>query len=80
MNKSSVYFDVQELYYLPQYLPVYNKLRASQAFDCTFIFHKGKFNSVIKKIINDKQLQSLWVENKDEAVNTYLKEKPDWIF
>ena len=80
MNKSSVYFDVQELYYLPQYLPVYNKLRASQAFDCTFIFHKGKFNSVIKKIINDKQLQSLWVENKDEALDIYLKEKPDWIF
>ena len=80
MNKYTIYFDVQELYYLPQYLPVYQQLQVSEFFNCKFVFHRGKFDEVIEKIIENKKLPFSWVENKEDALNTYLEEKPNWIF
>ena len=38
-NKNiSILFDVQELYYLPQYLPVHHELLKRDKGDTTFIF------------------------------------------
>ena len=55
MNKKlTIFFDVQELYYLPQYLPVYKQLQKENVFESKFIFHHGKFDDVIKKIIEDE--------------------------
>ena len=34
----SVFFDVQELYYLPQYLPVHHELLKRDKGDTIFIF------------------------------------------
>ena len=57
MNKKlTIFFDVQELYYLPQYLPVYKQLQKEDVFESKFIFHHGKFDDVIKKIIEDESL------------------------
>ena len=61
MNKrQTIFFDVQELYYLPQYLPVYKELQKENVFDSKFIFHHGKFDDLIKKIIKDKCLPANW--------------------
>ena len=39
-NKTiSILFDVQQLYYLPQYLPVYHELLKQDAGDATFVFY-----------------------------------------
>ena len=79
-KRQTIFFDVQELYYLPQYLPVYKELQKENVFDSKFIFHHGKFDDVINKIIADESLPSTWVQNKKYALKFYLSEKPDWIF
>ena len=50
-KKLIIFFDVQELYYLPQYLPVYKQLQKENVFESKFIFHHGKFDDVIKKLL-----------------------------
>ena len=81
MNKKlTIFFDVQELYYLPQYLPVFKQLQKETIFESKFIFHHGKFDDVINKIITDECLPATWVQDKNYALKFYLSEKPDWIF
>lgn len=81
MNKKlTIFFDVQELYYLPQYLPVFKQLQKDTIFKSKFIFHHGKFDDVINKIIADECLPATWVQDKNYALKFYLSEKPDWIF
>jgi len=80
INKPTIFFDVQELYYLPQYLPVYKQLQKESIFESKFIFHHGKFDDVIKKIIEMESLPNSWVEDKSHALKFYLTEKPHWIF
>lgn len=79
-KKLKIFFDVQELYYLPQYLPIYKQMLKENVFESKFIFHNGKFDDVIKKIIKDECLPAIWVENKNHALKFYLTEKPHWIF
>ena len=80
INKPTIFFDVQELYYLPQYLPVYKQLQKESIFESKFIFHHGKFDNVIKKIIEIESLPNSWVQDKSHALKFYLTEKPNWIF
>ena len=81
MNKRlTIFFDVQELYYLPQYLPVYKQLQSKNIFESKFIFHHGKFDDVIKKIIKEENLPHAWIQDKSHALKLYLTEKPDWLF
>ena len=64
MNKKlTIFFDVQELYYLPQYLPVFKQLQKDNIFESKFIFHNGKFDDVINKIIADECLPATWVKD-----------------
>ena len=79
-KRQTIFFDVQELYYLPQYLPVYKELQKENVFDSKFIFHHGKFDDLIKKIIKDECLPANWVQDKNHALKFYLTEKPNWIF
>ena len=79
-KRQTIFFDVQELYYLPQYLPVFKQLQKDAIFESKFIFHHGKFDDVISKIIVDECLPATWVQDKNYALKFYLSEKPDWIF
>ena len=79
-KKQTIFFDVQELYYLPQYLPVYKELQKENIFETKFIFHHGKFDDIVKKIIKEECLPTIWVQNKSHALKFYLTEKPNWIF
>ncbi|MEW6998880.1 CDP-glycerol glycerophosphotransferase family protein [Colwelliaceae bacterium BS250] len=74
-----IIFDVLHLYYLPQYLPVYEELR-KQGAHCSFVFYPSIHDDVIKKIIIDEQLDSIWVTNEEEACSYYLEQGADWIF
>jgi CDP-glycerol glycerophosphotransferase (TagB/SpsB family) len=73
-------FDVLHLYYLPQYIPVYHKLLASQSGQATFVFYHGIHDDTIQKIIEQENLTHIWVKNEEQAMQFYLAEKPDWIF
>ena len=74
-----VIFDVLHLYYLPQYLPVYKEL-CKQGASCSFVFYPSIHDDIIKKIIVDEQLDSIWVNDDEEACAHYLKQHADWIF
>ena len=70
--KHTIFFDVQELYYLPQYLPVFKELKKHHNCAITFIFHQNKFEGIVKNIILKEQLPHHWVNNKNEALQFYL--------
>jgi hypothetical protein len=74
-----VFFDVQHLYYLPQYLPVYNEL-TKIGIDCEFILHRQThLNDVLDTYVKTHKLSCFWANDKTEAHNIYLTEKPEWI-
>ena len=51
-NKTiSTLFDVQQLYYLPQYLPVYHELLKQNVGDATFVFYHSIHDETINHII-----------------------------
>lgn len=79
-NVMNVFFDVQELYYLPQYLPVHHELVKRGKIKTTFIIYKGKFNPILEKIIEQENLNHIWVNNQSEANQFYQTKKSDWIF
>ncbi len=74
-----VYFDIQHLYYVPQYLPVKDELVA-QGIECHFILYKQKLlNDVLLKYVNDNELSFQCVESSDQARELYIEHQPDWI-
>lgn len=80
-NKEMViYFDVKELYYLPQYLPVFHQLIDRGYQKIVFVFHHGKFDQQVQEIIEANDLISKWVQNDTEARDLYIHYKPNWIF
>ncbi len=80
-NKTiSISFDVQQLYYLPQYLPVYHRLLKQNAGHATFVFYHGIHDAIIENIIQSENLNYIWVKDKAEANEYYKNQKADWIF
>lgn len=74
-----VLFDVQHLYYLPQYLPVYEEL-SKMGVQCEFILHQqNSLNDTLIKYTKEYQLVCYWVNNKEQAKEFFLKIKPEWI-
>ena len=80
-NKAlSVLFDVQQLYYLPQYLPVYHELLKQNAGQAKFVFYHSIHDKTINNIIKKENLDYIWVKNKSEANAYYKNQMADWIF
>ena len=79
-NNISILFDVQELYYLPQYLPVYHEFLKRNKGNATFVFHHGKFDKIIESIIKSENLNHTWVHSNVQANEFYQNQKADWIF
>ncbi|WP_251358641.1 CDP-glycerol glycerophosphotransferase family protein [Kangiella sp. TOML190] len=72
-----VIFDTQNIYYIPQYYPIY-KVLIENNIECIFVCYTGKNDqSVFAKEIPGNQV---WVSGKEQALDYYLKTKPDWIF
>ncbi|GLX79555.1 hypothetical protein tinsulaeT_28950 [Thalassotalea insulae] len=74
-----IIFDVLHLYYLPQYLPVYHQLLKSNAGSAIFVFYRGIHDDIINSIIAQESLDYIWVDNEQQAVEFYQKEKADWV-
>lgn len=73
-------FDVLHLYYLPQYLPVYNELLKEHGNEAIFVFYHGRHDEVINKLIQQQNLNYKWVNNEQQARDFYTKTAADWIF
>ena len=74
-----VYFDVQQLYYLPQYTPLQNLLEAAGV-NCTYVFyrHTELFRQQ-ELVIDELGLNVKWVENEAQARQLYIDDRPSWI-
>ena len=77
----TVIFDIQHLYYLPQYLPVLAELKKNGV-SCRFVFYRQtehQLQQVCQQIINDEQLDTIWVNDWHEALTHYLDVRADWL-
>ncbi len=73
-------FDTQNIYYLPQYIPVANELQ-NRGHHCEFIVYKDKNDRVqFNNELNTLNSNIVWVDNESGAYNYYLTSKPAWIF
>lgn len=75
-----VYFDVQELYYLPQYIPIKNELDR-HGVSCTFIFYSEASISLVQNLEGQGlSKESIIVVNTySEALAIYKSHCPDWL-
>mgnify|MGYP002700107493 CR=1 FL=1 len=73
----NVFFDVQEIYYLPQYLPVCKEL-SERGIESTFVlygFNRGQLGSCILPEGSCVEV----VDGEQEARAFYIRERPDWL-
>jgi len=74
-----VYFDVQQLYYLPQYTPL-QKLLEAKGVSCIYVFYKHADLFVQQQaVIDDLKLTVKWVGSESQARQLYITDKPDWV-
>ncbi len=76
-----IIFDVRQLYYLPQYLPVYEKLIAGNI-HCYFLFYTAEdktLDLISKQVIKQLNLPVQWMDNWLDALKHYQNEKAEWI-
>ena len=76
-----VVFDVQHLYYLPQYLPVIYILKEFTQ-EIKLIGYKSDnllLNKIVKKSFEDTRIEYEIVEDWKKALSIYLIDKPHWI-
>jgi len=74
-----VLFDVQHLYYLPQYIPVARTLLKAGVL-CEFVLHQELGLDALKQEVIEKEgFQFQFISNKDETLSLYSKSNADWI-
>ncbi len=72
-------FDVQELYYLAQYLPVFKALEREKV-SCEFVIYENpQFNHLLNEAVKDDDLPVHWVKDKHGALSYYLAQRADWV-
>ncbi len=72
----NVYFDVKELYYLPQYMPIQDALLRRGA-SVTFVMYGKEGVGIGDRMPKDVVVR--WVKGEQEARAIYLESKPDWL-
>lgn len=76
---SIVLFDVQHLYYLPQYLPVAKVLK-SQGVTVRFILHKeAGYDDIKAQKLDNEKFEYFFIPSKSEAFEFYRQQHVDWI-
>ncbi|HLU60772.1 MAG TPA: CDP-glycerol glycerophosphotransferase family protein [Gammaproteobacteria bacterium] len=72
-----VIFDVQHLYYLPQFLPVQREL-AARGHETLFVFHEELECAEALAVVS-QGLPQVHVKGARDAHREYLKQQPDWL-
>jgi len=76
---TQICFDVEHIYYLTQYLPVYSELR-ERGIESRFLGHEKSPAVAINHAVAARGgIEIEWVERAEEAVAYYHAHKPDWI-
>lgn len=75
-----IFFDVKELYYTTQYLPVYKELK-NRGVECYFVIYGNPdFNDILQSIVTTESIDVIWVDGEKDALSNYQSHAPDWIF
>ena len=74
-----IFFDVLHPYYIPQYLPVAKELKNRGEKVVFVIYHNKDQQQAAIKTIASEQLETIEVQNQEEALTLYLREKAEWI-
>lgn len=73
-----IFFDVQQLYYLPQYLPVYEELTRRGA-ACRFILYRQEQIAPQLQALVDRGEWPLTLVDAEKVGAIYAAERPDWV-
>lgn len=74
-----VLFDVQHLYYLPQYIPV-ARILLKAGILCEFVLHQELGLDALKQEVIEKEgFRFQFIANKAETLSLYSKSDADWI-
>ena len=75
-----IHFDARELYFLPQYVPVYRVLR-KRGVDCTFVaYHNRRSEEMgIRRGFDQTGIPVVWCRTREDGLAFYRHEEPDWI-
>ncbi|QYK01299.1 CDP-glycerol glycerophosphotransferase family protein [Shewanella psychrotolerans] len=73
-------FDLINIYYLPQYAPIINRLK-ERGHKVQVIGYANKNNpDIYNPILASLNVECLWAQNDEEACHIYRTNKPEWIF
>lgn len=73
-----IWFDVQQLYYLPQYEPVFQALQ-QQDCQCHFFVYNTSASSEILTAFRQQTSLPITVASKEEILHFYQNNPADWI-
>lgn len=75
----TVFFDVRNLYYLPQYEPVARELER-RGIRCHFVFYDEKGQDELTRMAaRERGLDAAWATDTGNAAEHYRRERPDWV-
>lgn len=74
-----IFFDVSNIYYLPQFLPVVEEFKSS-GHEVALLCHRNNIKDEFNFILEGAGVRYYWVEDDKSAVNLFVHLKPDWIF
>ena len=74
-----VIFDTANVYYLPQYLPIIEVLKAN-GHEIVLVCYSCNIGDDFKNAVTKLDVECSWVEGEKEASNLYVELKPNWVF
>jgi hypothetical protein len=74
-----LFFDVMHLYYLPQYIPVAEKMQAMGWLCCLVFYRNPSSIDQQKNAAEECGFDIKWVDNEDESLEFYQQQAPEWI-
>lgn len=86
--KCTIWFDVQQLYYFPQYLPVIHEL-VDRGFNCGILIYKqDEIADIVESFVHSTDVTELLQKGRsrvavlpaESVFEFYCSEKPEWIF
>ncbi len=73
-------FDLLNIYYLPQYRPIIERLK-QRGHSVQIVGYSNKNDTdTCNAMLNQLDVELLWVDDEKQAANLYQANKPDWVF
>ena len=75
-----VIFDTRNIYYLPQYLPIYREL-IQRSHHAEFVCYRNQDDpEIADNVLGNHKISARWFDSRAEALVFYQQEAADWVF